>query len=186
MTVLHADDFTANGVALVTPSQNDPAPYVVFTPGVYEFDHESTYLEADAVAVAATVPGEAVPAALNVQANERFVDAAQEAINATLDACTEQEVLLPTGCPFGQPISNRIASTPEWSMTNYPVVTIEGGEEPNTWMMPPTPGDAHLVVDIRSLFDGSVSTFDEDVPFSVAYIIVILPGDELQLTPRLY
>lgn len=186
MTVLHADDFTANGVALVTPSQNDPAPYLVFTPGLYAFDHESTYLQAKREDVIVTIPGDAVPAALNIEANERFVRDVQTAVNKQLDACTEQEVLLPTGCPFGQPIANRIASTPDWSMTTYPVVTLEGGEQPNTWLMPPTQGAAHLLVDIRSLFDGSITVFDEDVPFSVSYIVEIQPGDTLALTARLY
>ena len=37
--------------------------------------------------------------------------------------------------------------------------------------MPTASGTAHLVVDVQSLFDGSVSTFDEDVPFEVDYLI---------------
>jgi hypothetical protein len=39
-------------------------------------------------------------------------------------------------------------------------------------------------VQVRSLFDGSVSTFDEDVPFTVSYTITF-PGDGgLLITPR--
>lgn len=184
MTVLHADDFTGNGVELVTPSQNDPAPYIVFTPGLYTFDHSSTFLEADAVDVAVTEPAEAVPAALSVEANERFLRDAQQKVDDYLNECAKQEVLLPTNCPFGQPINNRIATTPVWSIASYPQITIEGAEEPNQWLIPPTEGAAHLVVDVRSLFDGSISTFDEDVPFGVSYIVTFLPEDELLLTAR--
>lgn len=184
MTVLHADDFTGNGVDLVTPTQNDPAPYLVFTPGLYTFDHESTFLTADAVDVAVTAPAEAVPAALKVEANERFLRDAQQEVDDYLDECATQEVLLPTNCPFGQPINNRIATTPVWSIASYPQITIEGAEEPNQWLIPPTEGAAHLVVDVRSLFDGSITTFDEDVPFGVSYIVTFLPEDELLLTAR--
>jgi hypothetical protein len=39
---------------------------------------------------------------------------------------------------------------------------------------------AHLVVDVQSLFDGSITTFDQDVPFSVQYeVIVMEDGDPL-------
>ncbi len=58
------------------------------------------------------------------------------------------------------------------------------GEEPGTWLVPTTPAAAHLVVQVRSLFDGSLSTFDEDVPFDVSYTISF-PGDgSLLITPR--
>lgn len=184
ITVLHADTFTGNGVPLVTPNQNDPAPYLVFTPGMYEFGHESTYLSAQPIQVEATEPGASVPAALKVEANEKFIRAAQKAVNASLDQCATQEVLLPTGCPFGQVITNRVVSTPAWSIATYPPVTIEGSDTPNEWFMPPTPAAAHLVVDVRSLFDGTVTTFDEDVPFVVSYVITFVSDDEIALTAR--
>jgi len=184
MTVLHTDDFTANGVALVTPAQNDPAPYLVFTPGNYEFTHDSTFLEAKPVDVLADEPGAGVPAALSATANARFIRDVQKEIDDYLDTCAEQEVLQPTGCPFGQLISNRIASTPAWNIAEYPVIAIKGGDKANEWVVPPTAGAAHLTVDVRSLFDGSVTTFDEDVPFGVSYIITFVAEDELLLTAQ--
>ena len=95
----------------------------------------------------------------------------QEKVDAYLDECATQEVLFPTGCPFGQPIENRVVSTPEWSIADYPDIRIEAGGEFETWVVPTTSGTAHLVVEVQSLFDGSVSTFDEDVPFDVDYLI---------------
>jgi hypothetical protein len=169
--------FSANGVELVSPVPNDPAPYLVFTPGSFALDHESTYLQATTVVVTVTEPGASVPTAVDVQANDDFIAAAQKAVNAHLQDCATQTVLLPTGCPFGYPVSNRIVTPPLWSIITYPVATIEPGDFAGDWRMPRTSATAHIVVDVKSLFDGTITTVDEDVPFSVAYRISIAPGD---------
>ena len=80
-------------------------------------------------------------------------------------------MLLPTGCPFGKEVANRIESEPIWEMSEYPPVTLQPAMDPGTWLMPPTDAAARLQVDIRSLFDGTVTRFDEDVPFTVSYLI---------------
>ncbi len=182
LTVRHDDRFSANGVELITPSQNSSAPYIVFTPGLYEFDHESQLLEADALRVAATEPSAAVPARLTIEPNELFVDEVSSAVNRFLDECATQEVLQPTGCPFGQSINNRIDTTPVWSIVDYPAVAIVAGRERNQWIMSQAAATAHLVVDVKSLFDGSVTSLDDDVPFSVSATIVMLPEDEIVIS----
>jgi hypothetical protein len=48
--------------------------------------------------------------------------------------------------------------------------------------MPQSQAAAHLVVDVRSLFDGTVTRLDEDVPFTVQYEITFLPDGELLIT----
>lgn len=179
LTVLHDNQFTANGVELLTPTENAPAPYLVFAPGSYELAHETTFLTATTTIVTASAPGSVVPGQLDVQANEKFVNAAQTAVNKALDACTTQKVLLPTGCPFGQEISNRIVTEPVWSLITYPVVSIEPASTPGQWHMPSAGGTAHLLVDVKSIFDGSVSTLDEDVPFSASYTLSLLPDGEI-------
>jgi hypothetical protein len=35
---------------------------------------------------------------------------------------------------------------------------------------------------VRSLFDGRVTTFDEDVPFDVQYALTFEPGNKLLIT----
>lgn len=184
VTPLHDTRFSANGVDVTAPAQDEPAPYLVFTPSTTRLSHESTYLQADPVDALASVPGAAVDASVDVRPTGAFVKQVQSELDAYLDECTTQEVLLPTGCPFGQEIANRIVSTPLWSMTQYPQVTIVPGPEPATWLMPRTPAAAHLVVDVRSLFDGTVTTFDEDVPFTASYLITFLPNDELLITAQ--
>ena len=89
-------------------------------------------------------------------------------------------MLFPTGCPFGQTIENRVVSDPVWTMVAFPEFEIVPGAEFGTWTTGRAPGTAHLVVDIQSLFDGTVSTFDQDVAFAVTYTATI-DGDTLTL-----
>jgi hypothetical protein len=182
LTVEHADSFTANGVDLVTPRQNEAVPYLIFTPGLYEFTHESALLTAEPVRLAATEPDSTVPATLDIQASDEFATRVSAEVNSFLDDCATQEVLMPTGCPFGQTMTNRIDSSPAWSIVAYPDVTVIPGNEPSQWRMSQTAAKAHLLVDVKSLFDGSVSTFDEDVPFTVRATIVLQDQDQLAIT----
>jgi hypothetical protein len=180
LTVQHEGDFTANGVDLVSEvGQDAEGLYLAFTPSAIELTHESEYLTADPVVARLLQPGTAVPAALDIRANQAFVDEVQRQVDEFLTECTTQPVLLPTGCPFGETIPNRIVSAPVWSMVELPKMTIEPSGEVATWRVQRTPGVAHLVVDVQSLFDGSVSTTDEDVSFDVAYNVTILPDDLL-------
>lgn len=184
MSVLNSQAFTANGVELSTPEQGTAIPLVVFTPSAVEVTHESTFLSARPLVVLASQPAASVVAALDVQPNAIFIRQLQAEIDGALDKCVTQTVLLPTGCPFGQQISNRIASAPEWSIAGYPAVSLVPGRDPSSWLMPPTEATAHLTVDVQSLFDGSTSTFDEDVPFAVSYLVTFLADDGLLITAQ--
>jgi hypothetical protein len=184
LSVLNDPHFTANGVDVTTPHVGQPSPYLVFTPGTYEFSHASTFLIGAPVEVSATQPGGVVQATLNIEANAAFVEQVQKEINDYLDECATQTVLLPTGCPFGQSIGNRIVNTPQWSIADYPTVSLVPGPEAGSWLMPPVSARAHLVVDVRSLFDGTVSTFDSDVPFTSSYLVTFLPNNELLITAQ--
>ena len=131
--------------------------------------------------VTVTEPAAAVRARVDVEANAAFGKRVQKEVDDYLDACATQTVLLPTGCPFGESMGNRIVSTPTWHMTSYPPVVIQPGSKAGEWIMPETDASAHLTVDVKSLFDGTVSTFDEDVPFTVSYVITFLPDGELSI-----
>lgn len=182
VAALHDARFTANGVKLVSPTPNAPAPYLVFAPGSYELGHESGFLQAVPVTVTTATPGGSTPTAVNTMPNEEFISQVQQEIDSYLDNCATQQVLQPTGCPFGQVISNRIVSPPKWSIAEYPAVSLEPGSEAGEWVMPRTGATAHLLVDVRSLFDGTVSEFDEDVPFSVRYVVTFMSDTELLIT----
>jgi hypothetical protein len=148
---------------------------------VYSFDHESTFLEADAIDAAVTEPGSVTAVQVNVQANQAFVTEVKTELNDFLDTCATQEVLLPTGCPFGKTFDNRVDTTPSWSIAEYPAIEIIPGDGVGNWIVPRTQAAAHLVVEVRSLFDGRRTSFDEDVPFDVSYDITIGPTENLSI-----
>jgi len=183
VTVQHDTTFDVNGYSVTsTVDAGTPGTYLVFAPGHYDLDHESTYLTATTVPLAVTAIGEIADATVDVQANEEFVAEVQKHVSAYLEECATQQVLMPTGCPFGKALANRVESAPAWSMATDPAVTIVPGVEPGTWAVPKTPAAAHLVVDVRSLFDGTLSTFDEDVPFEVQYALTFEADDRLLIT----
>jgi hypothetical protein len=182
VTVLNDTRFSVNDLDAETTDPNTPQTFLAFAPGLYVFDHESTHLTAPPVPTAVTSIGEIADVTVDVQANEEFVAEVQRSVSAYLEECTTQEVLMPTGCPFGQQLTSRVTTTPAWSMVQEPVVTVVPGTTPGTWAVPPTGALAHLTVDVRSLFDGRVSTFDEDVPFTVQYDVAIEPSDRLVIT----
>ena len=176
---LHGTGFTVNGVEVTADAQDQPSPYLVFAPGSYELGSDSLYLKASPVTITASQPGAAVIGVVELHPTTEFLEQVQKEVDEYLDDCATQRVLLPTGCPFGEEISNRIVGTPEWSISAYPPVALQPGTEPGSWVMPATAGAARLVVDVRSLFDGLVTPFDQDVPFTSSYVVTFLGDNRL-------
>lgn len=174
LTVLHESRFDVNGLKLdvrsSNPDQPDPfkahASYLVFSPGTYDFSHESRLLTGKPVTATVTEPLSTSAVEVVAEANEKFVAAVQGEVDSYLDECSSQEVLFPSECPFGRFIENRLLGLPEWSITEYPGVSLAPTD--TNWEMPETDGIAHLAGEVQSLFDGSESELDEDVPFSIA------------------
>lgn len=178
LTVEHDERFVVNGVDLVTGvAAAEPVDYAVFVPGVYRVGHESTYLDADELEVVAAHPATPIERTLEVLPAPAFVEQVTTEVHDHLAACATQEVLFPTGCPLGRAIPNRVVSTPEWSIVEFPELAVEPTDEFGVWEIPAAAVVAHLRVDVQSLFDGSVSTFDEDIPFDVRYLVTIDPDD---------
>jgi hypothetical protein len=178
-------EFEVNGTPVVAQSGVGVANrYQVLVPGAYTFSHDSLYLEAEETTLPVTAMNSVEQFTLEAQASQEFEDAVEDELAAYLDRCAQEQVLQPTGCPFGTTIANRIASTPSWSITDYPVVDIVPGNEPGTWIVAPTPGVASLSVDVMSLFDGSVSQFVESTSFVVTYLVTFTADGGLTLTPR--
>lgn len=168
--------FDANGVTINSPGgPSVPGSYAVMIPAIIELSHESTYLEAAPKEVRVTDADVVAVASVSPEANAQFVSSVQEELDSVLDECATQEVLQPSGCPFGERISNRVISTPKWSIATYPVVTIVPGAIPGTWEVPSAVGEANLIVDVQSLFDGTISTTNENTPFTVSYVITFTP-----------
>ncbi len=181
----HDPRFRVNGTDQVsTVSHAESQPFVVFAPGLYVFDAKSTYLTATPVSVPVTEPASVTPVRVEAEANKLFVAEVRKELAQYYVTCARQTVLLPTSCPFGKTFANRVVSTPAWSMVSDPPVTIEPLEGTGNWLVPQATGEAHLVVKVQSLYDGTISTFDSDVPFSVSYQITVGEDDHLTITAQ--
>lgn len=175
--------FVANGIRLSSTGPDVAGTWQVLSPGVVTLEHRTAYLTSDTVTVHLAEPGTLVPAAVEVRASERFVAEVQSEIDNYLEKCAEQTVLFPTGCPFGYTVSNRVEGLPTWSISEFPVVTIVPGDEPGEWLVPNAAGTARIEVRVRSLFDGSVSTINEAVDFSLLWSITIQSDDSVHIVP---
>lgn len=175
--------FVANGIRLSSTGPDVAGTWQVLSPGVVTLEHRTAYLTSDTVTVHVAEPGTLVPAAVEVHASDRFVTEVQSEVDNYLEKCAEQTVLFPTGCPFGYTVSNRVEGTPAWSISEFPVVTIVPGDEPGEWLVPNAAGTAHIEVRVRSLFDGSVSTINEAVDFSLLWSITIESDDSVHIVP---
>ena len=168
----HDVRFTANGVDAVVGN------YAMLVPMVVTLDHDSTYLEALDVRPFLTEVGSEFDAIVEVTPTEGFTVAATAALKDFLDACATQQVLKPTGCPFGADVANRLNSLPSWTMVDYPTAALE--PEGTAWQTAGS-GTAHLNVSVKAIVDGSLSTLDEDVPFSGSYLVTIAADDSLSV-----
>ncbi|WP_396641103.1 hypothetical protein [Microbacterium sp.] len=151
----------------------DPVALLVFSPGLYRVSVDTAIAETTGTDVLADAPLARVPLELQAEPTAEFVGVVQERVDSFLDDCATQQVLQPTACPFGFVVQNRIANLPTWSIVTYPTVTLVPDDA--GWAMPPVEAVAHISVDIRSLFDGSVRTVEEDVTFGLDAEITVLP-----------
>jgi hypothetical protein len=183
ITPENAGSFAANGIPLSPKTGEDkPADYVVLAPSRFSLTHHSTYLVGLRDNVLVAKPHAVTEATVEMVANSAFVKAVQKELDASLAECVKQKVLQPTGCPMGQQIDDRVQDAPTWSMVSDPKIAITPAIADGTWQVPAASGVAHLVVTVKSIFDGSISTFDKDVPFVVSYTITIGGNGALTIT----
>lgn len=188
LAVEHSTAFSTNGFDLdtraISAEQSEGFDNIVnvqvLSPGTYVFESTTDLLDSEKESVLVDEPARVHEAVVTALPTEEFVAATQKVVNTQLDACTEQNVLQPTGCPFGIVIDDRISSDPVWSIDEYPAVTVEPGTD--SWVIPPTPGSAHLNVDVQSLFDGTITNYDDDVPFSMVGSVYIMSDGSVEAT----
>ena len=187
VSVLHERTFTVNGLRLDTRAHaaadapttfSTSAAYLAFAPNRYTFEHSSGMLTAKETNVRVTASG---PTAVEIDAlpNEEMIAQVQAELNKFLDECATQAVLQPTSCPWGITIDDRIEGAPVWSISGYPAVELAAGER--SFEMVATAGQAHIVVTVRSLFDGDITTRDEDVPFTMGLSVIVQPSGALAI-----
>ncbi|AOX46026.1 MULTISPECIES: hypothetical protein [unclassified Microbacterium] len=174
--------FSVNGFEVdkrqvsIEGADTDPAaevPLLVFSPGLYSVAVDTAISATPGVAVLADAPLAGIPIDVQAEPTEEFIAVVQQRVEDFLSSCAEQTVLQPTGCPFGFTVRNRIDGAPAWSIVEQPVVTVV--PDGAGWRIPSAKAVAHIRVDIRSIFDGSVRSVEEDVPFRVDGAITVLP-----------
>lgn len=182
LTVRGATRFTVNGFDLDTrqvaaqgadADPLDPVALLVFSPGLYSISVDTPVSTSPGVAVLSDKPQASIPVDLQTQPTAEFENAVQKQVEAFLTECATQQVLQPTGCPFGLVVRNRIEDAPVWTMEQQPAVSLV--PDGANWAIERVPAVAHIQVDIQSIFDGSVRHLDEAVPFYVAGTVTILP-----------
>lgn len=177
--------FRVDGRAVTAQQEDVATRYTVLAPSTFEVDHDSTWLEADARRVVVPSVGGTVAATVDVRAKDSFVETVQDDLDRFLDEqCLPQQVLLPAGCPFGRQVDDRLLSDPVWTMTTHPEVEIAPAPGEGQWQVPAVPGVAHVALEAQRLFDGSRYAVDEDVPFTVSYLITIAPDDGITIEAR--
>ncbi|MBF4562403.1 hypothetical protein ITJ43_09640 [Microbacterium sp. VKM Ac-2870] len=183
LTLRGATAFSVNGFAIdtrqiasstgTTTDPLTPVALLVFSPGLYSISVDTPVSTSPGVAVLSDSPQAEVPVDIQTQPTTQFIKVVQDRVESFLTSCTTQQVLQPTGCPFGLQVRNRILEPPVWSMVTQPTITLA----PNGagWSITPTDAVAHVVVDIKSIFDGTIRHVNEDVPFRVGGTITMLP-----------
>jgi hypothetical protein len=188
LTVRGSMRFAVNGFEIdkrqVAPEGMDadplaPVSMLVFSPGIYSVTVDTAIAHSDGVLVLADAPLHNTPIDSQAEPTQEFIDVVQQEVDGFLDACATQQVLQPTGCPFGRIVANRIVAPPEWSISDYPRVQLE--PDGANWRIAPAPGSAHIDVNVRSLFDGSVRELDEDVEFMLDGTISVLPDGSVSI-----
>lgn len=182
LTVRGAEQFTVNGFELdrrqvaaggVDAPPLEPVPLLVFSPGLYSVSVDTPMSATPGIGVLADAPGATVPVDVQAQPTDQFVQVVQQRVDEFLTQCATQQVLMPAGCPFGMTVQNKLASDPHWSIVEMPKVSVE--PDGANWRIPPTDAVAHIVVDVQSLYDGSIREVDEDVRFRIDATIQVLP-----------
>ena len=181
LTVRNARDVTVGQQPLRTPGTG-AHDYAVLVPGEYRFAQRTDFVASAVEPVVVDTVGQRMTASVDVEPTARFVEAVQKRVDALLQDCTTQHVLFPTGCPFGQDIADRVTSPPVWTIAHDPFVRLVGQGDDERWRIPAVPATAHLKVEVQSLYDGSMSTFDKDVPFTIQATVALDAAGDIAIS----
>ncbi|MFO7690560.1 MAG: hypothetical protein R6W83_08395 [Cryobacterium sp.] len=190
VSVLQERLFTVNGLNLDTRVQAAPdapatfstqASYLAFAPSEYRLSHDSALLTAEETTVVVSDSG-TTEVAVNALPTELFTAKVQRELNSFLDACSIDEVLKPSNCPFGITINDRVLGVPDWSIDEYPDVVLHATTD--AFEMDSSTGQARIRVDVQSLFDGELNTRDEAVSFFMGLTATVQPDGNLAIQLR--
>lgn len=167
-------DVRVAGRAVTTPGPGQTAQVTAFIPAKVTVTNGEPFLDAASRSirpVSATTPA-VLLAATPAPRLEREVE---RQLTELLDACAEQEVLQPAGCPFGRVITgDRAIDRPVWMRVGAPRASLTLSSNPGRFVLDAT-ATMRVEVAVQSLFDGAVSTLAEDVVADMTGIVVLGP-----------
>lgn len=152
-----------------------PAPLVkgktnvpVFVPAVIDTSFATTNFSADSRGLAVTAfTKDPAEVKLRTQPTKKLLDEVNKEIAAYLDSCTEQQVLMPSGCPMSYSTTARVRSDSiHWSVLDYPspkIVSFDG-----SWALRPLKVKVRLELTEQDLRTGRYTeqTVDESFGFT--------------------
>ncbi|MDH6532062.1 hypothetical protein M2119_000299 [Aurantimicrobium minutum] len=156
--------------------------FLLFAPGNYIFTHNSEWLTATKQSLNIESPGDTAEIVVDVQANKKFNQRVQEEVDTYLDECVTQHVLQPTGCPFGYETGNRIVGEPSWEIVTYPPIAVEPRD--GSWQVVNATGTVKVTGEVQSLYDGTISPLEEEVPVVLNILITITADGQLAIELR--
>lgn len=174
--------FDVNGFELdARQLVSDPDSYVpgkklamlVFAPGAYNVSVDTNISSAPNQKLLAQEPGAAISTNLSATPTDQFKEQVKESLDSFLNDCAAQEVLQPSGCPFGYHIRNRVETPPQWTITEFPQLELNSAG--GFWHIKSADAQARLQLQIRMIEDGSLVDVDEQVPFTVSGRVVLGP-----------
>ena len=165
------DRVELNGRQLLVSRLGVPAQTSVLVPGLYSASLTTQWLVAPPTFATLTEVGERVQLRVPVETTDQLLDRTTTAVEDFLNDCVAQDVLQPVGCPFGVTITDRVVGTPQWTILDYPDVSLRLGVDRATWSLVANSGAAEVTVQVQSLFDGTLEETTEVVPFRVLGVV---------------
>lgn len=179
VSVDHHDRLRVNEQSVQTPAAGEAVELAVFVPSRITALVVDAHVRAESVT--ARVDGSTrTTIVLEASPTELLQRVVAREVEQFLLECTEQRVLLPTGCPFGRTVVERVVGLPTWQLVSPPQVEIVPGLVPGHWGVV---GDAELqlTAQVQRLRDGRLSDLDETVTATISGDVV-LTGDGPELT----
>lgn len=165
--------FDRRQIAGIDSDPLEPVPLLVLVPGRYDVSVDSAVSTSSGTRILAERVLAVTDVDIQTEPTAEFTGVVQDRVNEFLEKCATQEVLQPTGCPFGYQVRNQITEPPQWSIPRQP--RIELVPDGAHWRIPATSATAHIDVDVRLIFDGQLVTVSEDVDFEITGSVTMLP-----------
>ncbi|RZS56198.1 hypothetical protein EV141_1651 [Microcella putealis] len=167
-------ELLVSGRALVTPGPGETAIATAFIPARVSVANAEPFLDAASTRIRprSVAPP---PVILTATPSERLVREVERQLTEVLDTCATQEVLQPSGCPFGRAVTgDRVIDRPAWMRVDAPQVSLTLSANPGRFSLDGS-ATMRVEVEVQSLFDGTVSRLTEDVVADVSGIVVLGP-----------